>query len=251
MQSSKSPMSVKRCTTACPTIAVRLTNFLPSSQLDVKQGMALWGCCTAKASYRLTLGISIFLIFIFPQCLMLDQHSSNWITISETKNVLSPGISMPDLTYGGDSQTTSRSGEIVEFISTNGLVLHNDGLVATFETINGRSFIDLTLTSNSLGDSVVNWEVEVVMLDSDHRAITFGMDLAPSVSPPKTIRYISSSTYEKIDKLAVRWKINMNLDPSDIETYINILTIKMQKCLRVGVKSVENFKSFRWWTPEI
>ncbi len=67
-------------------------------------------------------------------------------------------------------------GEIVlDFISRNDLILLNDNnsQISTYETIRGKSNIDLTLITNNLVNKVRDWKVLDVETLSDHNYIRF------------------------------------------------------------------------------
>lgn len=68
-------------------------------------------------------------------------------------------------------QTTDHKGtEISQFIRSKGSILsHNANTVPTFESTNGRSWIDLIMVSESLTSHVDKWEVLEDFTNSGHR----------------------------------------------------------------------------------
>ena len=181
---------------------------------------------------------------IGPMLLRLDR------LIRDKKCILSGDFNARSSLWG-DRVTDSRSAEVSDFILTNNLHLCNDGLIPTFETVNGKSFIDLTLTSDTLRELISSWEVKEVMDDSDHRSIVMVLSLTPEPVPPREVRFISNSSSEKLSRLAKRWSISWSMEPSEIESYLIELTASVQSCLSRKTKHVTNFKSFPWWSPEI
>ena len=73
----------------------------------------------------------------------------------------------------GCAETNTRGNELETFLYENDLVVQNMGATPTFVSSRGKSIIDLTITSGTIGGSVKDWEVIPDLIDSDHRLIKF------------------------------------------------------------------------------
>lgn len=60
-------------------------------------------------------------------------------------------------------------------------MINNIGCKPTFVVKNRQEILDITLSSSNLYSFVVNWKVTEVILNSDHKCISFDLDLD---SPP-------------------------------------------------------------------
>ena len=99
-------------------------------------------------------------------------------------------------------QPNNRRGDAMEdFILTNGLLVHNQGSIPTFEVVRGQtiasSFIDVTL---SLGvDYLYDWHVSRAFNGSDHNSIHFQIPVAPL--PFKDVRPWKTAKWDLFKKL--------------------------------------------------
>ena len=85
--------------------------------------------------------------------------------------------------FFGPQDNNRRGDAMEEFILMNGLLVHNQGDIPTFEVVRGQrtlsSFIDVTLT---LGvDYLLDWHVSRAFNASDHNSILFQIPVAPSL----------------------------------------------------------------------
>lgn len=75
-----------------------------------------------------------------------------------------------------DSQTNARGKELEEFLAEKSLIVVNENdNEPTFETRNGRSNIDLTISSISMLRFVSQWENKGDELSSDHKMLQFSL----------------------------------------------------------------------------
>lgn len=65
-------------------------------------------------------------------------------------------------------------------MTKSGLVIINTSSIPTFQTINGSSYIDLTLVSTDIKDEIVGWNISNELITSDHNAIY------SQIAPPVT-----------------------------------------------------------------
>ena len=73
----------------------------------------------------------------------------------------------------GSSQCNKRGEDLFEFILSKRLTILNSGDEPTFVARNRREVLDITLCSNDICESVMNWKVLQEDSKSDHRIITF------------------------------------------------------------------------------
>ena len=76
-----------------------------------------------------------------------------------------------------DTHTNQRGKSLEEFIITSDLLLMNEATdIPTFETIGGRSWIDLTLCNNILAQNTKSWTCGEEESSSDHKLILFDIE---------------------------------------------------------------------------
>ena len=88
----------------------------------------------------------------------------------------------------GCAENNTRGNELETFLYHNDLVVQNMGEIPTFVSTRGKSIIDLTITSGTIGD-VQDWEVIPGLFDSDHRLIKFKINSNIELINKKTFRY--------------------------------------------------------------
>ncbi|CAK1595266.1 unnamed protein product [Parnassius mnemosyne] len=163
-----------------------------------------------------------------------------------------------------------RGNTIVNFIHTNDLEVCNQGNTPTFETtthgVHRDSIIDLTLTSNSLVNHVIDWKVNLeICPSSDHNGIEFKLLLDDhSIKKNKklsTYRYhttrINWDTIEEIFKkeidkaLPIQDNIN-KLDTVQLESFIVNMTLAIQNACDLILPRARSKKSQNpWWSTEL
>jgi endonuclease/exonuclease/phosphatase family metal-dependent hydrolase len=76
--------------------------------------------------------------------------------------------------FGGEEEDV-RGRQIIDLVGAANLVVENDrDSIPTFETANGKSWIDITLSRDA---TVESWAVREEETLSDHRSIFFSVDL--------------------------------------------------------------------------
>jgi hypothetical protein len=74
-----------------------------------------------------------------------------------------------------------RSAAVLEYIPNSSLEIVNQWSAPTFVTRVREQVIDITLSSASIWQEIVNWMVSKEVSLSDHRIIRFRMPAAPKV----------------------------------------------------------------------
>lgn len=96
----------------------------------------------------------------------------NLLSSIEGKHLLITGdFNAKNPVWGGLS-ADRRGEEVINFINANNLnILNDSGSIPTFETVNGKSWIDLSLVSTELTRQINRWEVLEEHNNSDHKYI--------------------------------------------------------------------------------
>lgn len=94
-----------------------------------------------------------------------------YIVSNVTEHIILAGdFNSKNKIWGGDI-TDDRGSGVLEFVTRNNLNILNNNSIPTFETSNGRSWIDLTIVSRSVFLNIDQWEVLETPSNSDHRYI--------------------------------------------------------------------------------
>ena len=112
-------------------------------------------------------------------CLLEERRGCD-IVISMDANAHSP--------MWGSLTSNTRGDMIEEFIFQHSLVVCNSGLTPTFVARGCATIIDITLCSASMVDDIEGWKVDTRDQMSDHRRITFGLNLEP---PPLNLVWVT------------------------------------------------------------
>lgn len=155
------------------------------------------------------------------------------------------------------SRTLDSRGEVTaEFFSSIGFIIENNpNSPPTFESTNGRSWIDLTCSSPSLSQHIHQWTVSDEETASDHKYILIEMF---SGCRMKTKRLTQNVTYKILQTLKNdRWLHETTNYPINtvvrLEHVVNHLYDKINKLKSKHYKPLNN-KHERvnpWWTTEL
>lgn len=161
-----------------------------------------------------------------------------------------------------DKRNSARSNLLEEFILQNNLDIANQpGNPPTFNSTNGQSFIDLTLSSNMDPFCLTNWETKENITSSDHNLIQMRIGIPKSISSSMDRNYKLDLSSIKIEELEPKMaqlvqemeEVLSNLKtPEDIEqaTYqlhgkLDIILTKLGKKRKIYQNRPE------WWTDEV
>lgn len=155
----------------------------------------------------------------------------------------------------GNEITDERGTELIEFMLTNNLAtLNNSDSIPTFETANGKSWIDVTLTSLNILSEVVFWKVLTTESLSDHRYIYFSL-FHTTQAPIKRLTKKGELNLIKMiheDRWFKQISITQITSSFQLQIILNIFYDKLsayrKKCIR-NVK--QKHKAHPWWTPEL
>lgn len=177
-----------------------------------------------------------------------------------------------------DTITNERGKKLEEFITINSLHIVNENIgVPTFETVNGRSWVDLTVVNNKLLRDIREWTTGEEESCSDHKIISFriGNVNQNHTRTFKGTRFITNANKNKQfnNHLVESLKLNFNCKSSgekmdeelaqkanaytNVESLIETFYSSMHDaCSRAygvsrGKKLEVRGKSVPWWTPEL
>lgn len=139
-------------------------------------------------------------------------------------------------------------------------VVNCQNTIPTFKTVNGSSFIDLTLTTMDYGIDLVKWDVRDGIITSDHNAITFelkniNLPADPEISFIVDISNLSEDIIsQQMTNLAV--KIHQEIpdmrNTQDIDDTVETLQNGILNCIqRTAVKRKRFPHRTDRWTDEV
>jgi hypothetical protein len=162
-----------------------------------------------------------------------------------------------------DSHNDQRGEQLETFIAQNNLfIINNNEETPTFQTLRGKSSIDITLTNMSLCGAIKNWSVLDIESVSDHKYISFEFN--------ETLNEIKYKSTYKYNTKKANWDRLLDcIEPqmNELETQIRRTNIKNELELIVKqftvlvakvcdenipkIKPVMNPKSNNWWNEEL
>ncbi|GBM36527.1 hypothetical protein AVEN_46005-1 [Araneus ventricosus] len=156
-----------------------------------------------------------------------------------------------------DHRHHDEGGPLIDFILARNLYFWNDSAsLPTFETDRGQSWIDITLSSQSLVPRKVRWEVSRTLL-SDHNLISFsltGSSGATHVSGPPRLGFrrllrLAKDTAEFYAAHAP--KLHSLTSKSRLEAWILRLENFLHMALSSGTASSVSLPTVPWWDGEL
>ena len=171
------------------------------------------------------------------------------------KEIIITGDFNSHSTVWGSRKTCERGELVMEWLATDSLVLHNDGVIPTFKRGDIESFIDLTFSSEEISRRISNWKVEVEKENmSDHEWISFSTEAEITRYAGNARTAIKGWKFDpnRLDQFVEELRktlTDLNLD-LDAERFEEIFT---NICNRVYdlKKGGNGKKSVYWWTAEI
>lgn len=178
----------------------------------------------------------------------------NVIQKLKIKNVIIAGdFNAKSHTWGGDI-LDDRGEAVTEFIIKNNLTLLNDSnSEPTFETARGKSWIDLSIISNSLIKETISWKILKDPSYSDHKLIK--MEIFESV---KGCMFKTTKTGKQkalTELLNINWERESQFlnSPEDIEKLIEEFYKTLQELYKKYEKRItkEKRQEKSWWSMEL
>ena len=89
-----------------------------------------------------------------------------------------------------DTLTNQRGRVLEDFLTIHNVHVVNDRPEPTFETIRGRSYVDLMIVNNQLIRRVTDWACGIQESCSDHKIITFNLGMVWQNRPITNADYV-------------------------------------------------------------
>lgn len=162
-----------------------------------------------------------------------------------------------------DNKINNRGLLMSDFVMENKLmIINNNRKTPTFQSHQGKSFIDLTIINENMSEYLNNWNILEIDSQSDHNYITFNLH----ATIPETKYFLtkkfntSNADWEGFENLItpIIDELKQTLILIDDKESLNQLIIefnsKLQFCCQKVLKKIKfnnKRKSNKWWTPEL
>ncbi|XP_013172725.1 PREDICTED: uncharacterized protein LOC106121559, partial [Papilio xuthus] len=188
----------------------------------------------------------------------------------DTQNILLGGDVNAWNTWWGSRFTNSRGEDMAALLDQLELHLLNTGSESTFDAVRGdkrfSSCVDITTCSTTLLDKIDNWRTDSSIINSDHKALTFTINLEKSIGTDieRTTRKYNTrkaNWNEFKEKLEANLKknnvnkqeIEQTTTPQQLDTIVQNYTNSIQNaCDDCFKKEPKNRKiKLTWWTEAL
>ena len=148
-----------------------------------------------------------------------------------------------------------RGNKLEDFILQHSLVVHNKGNDYTFETVRGKSIIDITLSCMGLSSYISNWRVNNDHQMSDHKRLEFVLKL--KVSDKIAIRNFDRADWKLFKQILgkTRRSFSDQWNKNKLENETLVLERDITKALDIAcpVKEVNisNSRQPKWWSRKL
>jgi Reverse transcriptase (RNA-dependent DNA polymerase)/Endonuclease-reverse transcriptase len=156
----------------------------------------------------------------------------------------------------GCSLNNPRGDDYEAFAAANDLAILNVGNVPTFKTARAESIIDVTLVHYTLYDYMDGWHVSMDDYKSDHRCISFQLNIKPlQIQPVKNERWIdwarvtSTLIHQNSTWLIPEHWSEAKLD-SEVELYSTMIRSVVDKCTPTFTPHLRLRKNV-WWNDDL
>jgi ribonuclease HI len=154
----------------------------------------------------------------------------------------------------GSRETNERGNTLAEFIIEKGLTILNDGTTSTFVSGNRESTIDITLVKGGVSAITKNWTVDKSDSMSDHRYISFELDLEKLSN--RIVRIKRKTDWLKFRKMVIK-KLNSPMmeikSIEDLEKNANELRERLYDAFTKSCRQKKRKTKFYddWYTPKL
>ena len=159
-------------------------------------------------------------------------------------------------TLWGCMENNVRGDALDDFLFEQNLIVLNRGAMPTFETSRASSIIDITVASEDLSNSILNWQVHSEDHFSDHKLIS--MQARLSTPEPALSRNLKKADWGKFKDLVETSLTSVEIPTlwtnSVIEGEVSRLMSVIEDVLdKVCPKTKRGSKAHisNWWTPEL
>ncbi|XP_035216980.1 uncharacterized protein LOC118190394 [Stegodyphus dumicola] len=159
----------------------------------------------------------------------------------------------------GYPHTDLRGRAVEDFVASNDLSIHNEPeCLPTFETVNGKGWPDLTLSSAALTPKIKNWTVEDSITNSDHRYITYSINQQHERLVMKRYKLTRSKTTQFSRKARpilnrLLMELPNTITVKDAEELTNNLISDLQIICdsTFALKTPKMLHAANWWTRDL
>ena len=178
---------------------------------------------------------------------LLGERGDCDIIISMDANAHSP--------MWGSLASNSRGDMMEEYIFQHNLVICNRGSVPTFVARGSATIVDVTLCSRSMIDDIKGWKVDKRDQMSDHRRISFGLNMEPPTRAPiwVTKRADWPRFSDLMRKKSELFQPHKYWTPVTLDREVKILHEDLRDCMsKVCPKTLVRRKRRNpWWSDEL
>lgn len=154
------------------------------------------------------------------------------------------------------SPQLNKRGEIVEeFIAANSMMVVNEGSAPTFVRRDQQSHLDLTLCTENMSNKIKNWKVMDEESLSDHKYISFNIELCHRQTDTRTVKQRKWRINEKnLKEFRFNLIAEMIIRQEPLKTANELTTFVQNTCEKtftVSNGSQNQFQPKYWWNNEI
>ncbi|GBL89290.1 hypothetical protein AVEN_225829-1 [Araneus ventricosus] len=178
----------------------------------------------------------------------------------DVKNfILGGDINMRNVLWGPDipdHRASEDGGAFVDFVLKHNLrIINNPNSLSTFETKNGKSWIDITISSRDLFSKISDWTVTKCVF-SDHSYLSFKFAVVSGAPIGLGLRISKRKIYRLGNLVAEKFRhaeeeLNQIKTKRDLETWVQRLTEFIQSvCKRTAPAKAAHLR-VPWWDHEL
>ena len=102
----------------------------------------------------------------------------------------------------GDELTSDRGEKLLDFVLERRLTVLNNSDLPTFQTKNGKSFVDISLVNERVDEGLVEWSIQDHLDESDHRGIFIALKEVNEDRDRKVVHFLGIDSYSKLESMA-------------------------------------------------
>ena len=178
---------------------------------------------------------------------LLEEKRGCDVVISMDANAHSP--------MWGSFESNRRGGMVEEYLFHHGLVVCNKGSTPTFVARGSATIIDVTLCSESMVDDIEGWKVDTRDQMSDHRRISFGLNLEPHTQ--NWVWVTKKADWPRFsDQMRKRSKLfqpHKSWTPATLDREVKTFYKDLNDCISKTCPKTMVKKKYRnpWWNDEL
>ena len=150
----------------------------------------------------------------------------------------------------------TRGDDYETFMASNDLSVLNVGTIPTFKTVRAESIIDISLAHYSLHDHIDNWNVSLDDYKSDHRCISFQLNItSPPAVPVKNWRLTDwVRVTADLQRQTSTWKLpdywTENKLDKEVDAFSTLIRTTVEKFTPSFIP-VHRLQKNKWWNNDL